>query len=206
MLTALKAFDFDCFTWIEHLDLSSGNIKSIKPLSFHGLLFLRNLTLYQNKIRHVSGRTWSGLHSLKVLDLGFNFIESINFALWIAIPKLEELYLDHNAISVVGSRAFHSLQNLRVLHLHHNDIKTLDISVLTPDHSHQTLSLTLSQNQVQYEHKICKAVVIGVRKSKHVEWDEKERVRPGLASLGLLWRPAPVCVKGHQRSCSAGKK
>ncbi len=197
MLTSLKENQFKSFIWLQHLDLSLGNVQDIELGSFTGLTSLKSLSLWKNKVSDISSGTWQGLYSLKILDFRYNFVESVNFDVWMMLPKLEELYLDHNAISVIGDGAFHSLLNLRVLHLHNNELKTLDISalVLPKASGSQIIRLTLSHNPLEEDNVICKAIVAEVDKSEHLQWAEEARSRVGLEPEEDTWSAAPHCTE-----------
>eukprot|EP00079_Xenopus_tropicalis_P013018 XP_002940742.2 PREDICTED: toll-like receptor 5 [Xenopus tropicalis] len=108
---------------LQILDLSTGNIFSLKPYTFGNLTVLKLLNLAENKINRIENKAFCGLNSLITLNLSYNLLGELYDYSFEGLPDLTTIDLQQNHIGAIQNNAFKSLEKLNYLDLRGNAMK-----------------------------------------------------------------------------------
>ncbi|XP_019882631.1 toll-like receptor 3 [Camponotus floridanus] len=109
--------------YLEQLDLSMNNLKSVSNISFEIFPSLRMLLLDYNKLSQIP--SLNALQQLNDLSMNFNMIKNIPSASFASFPSLKKLSLKGNKIDRIERDSFFGLSNLEYLNLSDNKLKGL---------------------------------------------------------------------------------
>lgn len=107
---------------IKNLLLQNSQIEMLKQKAFIGLIFLETLDLSYNDIRSVYPGTFTGIKEIKNIDLSYNKINILSDDGFLELINLEQLNIERNNIRTISTKAFNGLNKLRILKLKHNQI------------------------------------------------------------------------------------
>lgn len=109
--------------YLEQLDLSMNNLKSVSNISFEIFPSLRVLLLDYNELSYIP--LMNALQQLDELSLSFNMIKNIPSNSFTYFPSLKKLSLKGNKIERIEKDSFFGLSNLEYLDLSENKLKGL---------------------------------------------------------------------------------
>lgn len=147
--------------YLEQLDLSMNNLKSLSNISFEIFPTLEILLLDYNELTHIP--VLNTLQELNELSLSFNMIKNIPSASFTYFPSLKKLSLKGNKIERIEKDSFFSLNDLEYLNLSDNKLKGLPYNWATSlinlgylnANSNQfanILDLTINSNIISLKH------------------------------------------------------
>lgn len=126
---SLKTIESNTFdisgNMIRNLVLRSSGIEMMKPKAFIGLIFLENLDLSVNDIRSIYPGTFTGIKKIKKIDLSHNKINILSDDGFLELMNLEDLNLERNNIRTISSKAFNGLEKLSILRIGYNQINDI---------------------------------------------------------------------------------
>lgn len=138
----LMKINFEKFTELENLDLSSNVISEVPKNAFKGNKKLKTLKLMNNYIDILNFETFSSLSELVTLDLSHNNLHTFDSRLFDDLKNLKYLNLSMNAITDLPLGAFKELKNLRILDLTSNDLVHLTMPMLVGMETVHTLNIS----------------------------------------------------------------
>lgn len=122
-LKSIESNSFDISgNMIKHLILQNSQIEIMRPKSFIGLIFLEDLDLSFNDVRSIYPGTFYGIKKVKKVNLSHNKINILSENGFLELVNLEELDLSRNNIGTIAPDAFKGLGNLKILILSNNQI------------------------------------------------------------------------------------
>ncbi|CAH1797113.1 unnamed protein product [Owenia fusiformis] len=116
-ISTIKALAFSPLTDLNELDLSLNKIHSIAKDSFQGLNKLRVLRLQHNKLSALDMSTFDDLYTIQSLSLNDNLLLDIDEYLLVNTGDLVELDLSNNNIAFLHDNFFYMATYMRILRL-----------------------------------------------------------------------------------------
>lgn len=129
--------------YLEQLDLSMNNLKSVSNISFEIFPTLRILLLDYNELSYIP--LLNVLQLLNELSLNFNMIKNIPPNSFTYFPSLKKLSLKGNKIDRIEKDSFFGLRNLEYLNLSENKLKGLPYDWATSLTNLQYLNVNSNQ-------------------------------------------------------------
>lgn len=111
---------FNSLNIVIEIDLSSNNIRTLHPGTFHATQRLRVLLLDQNKLMTLENNLFVNLTFLQKVTLSQNRLERIDERAFRNLPALHFLALNENNFSTMQLQSFESLSKLSSLNLQNN--------------------------------------------------------------------------------------
>ena len=108
---------FDSLTRLKSLNLTSTNLKNLKPCVFSKLTNLETLRLSGSRMRYLSADFFGNLNSLSLLDLSYNRLPEISNNIFEGRQNLTYLDLGSNDGLVLNLHSFLGLSKLKSLRL-----------------------------------------------------------------------------------------
>lgn len=160
---------------LDHLNLSSCQVRRIQKSSFDNAVSLRTLDLSHNLLQEIVKSTFKRASNLQELFLNDNQIEVVEYSAFKYLRNLTTLTLNNNRIKYLSGHAFEHLISLQTLLLNDNQISVIS-STLKPLLSLQTL--TLHNNALHYVR--VKIMYKYLGRLAHVTLQNNEWICPGL--------------------------
>lgn len=123
-IPSISTDDFSDAVNLEHLELTSNNIKSIPAMVFVHSPKLRRLNLPWNRIKHIGANAFSGLKHLKYLHLDGNRLTYLDQFVLRGIANLTVLTISNNKLERIDDDAL-DFPNLIEIDLSNNKLRTL---------------------------------------------------------------------------------
>ncbi|XP_008200932.1 protein toll isoform X2 [Tribolium castaneum] len=111
---------FKNLQFLQHLDLSSNNIKFVPHGAFQELETLTTLNLFDNQLTKIDDFTFAGLSNLQSLELSANKIQTISENAFATLKNLTRINLSNNFLKTLPGGLFQGNRNLKTLRLKHN--------------------------------------------------------------------------------------
>ena len=144
-IASLKPGDFAGLTSVTVLNLSLNSFTTLSAGVFSGLTVLETLQLHSGQLSSLSAGVFSGLTALETLRLSNNKLNELPDGLLSGLTALTRLNLENNALSSLLAGVFTGLSALETLRLHDNALSSLDAGVFTGLSALETLSLYNNQ-------------------------------------------------------------
>lgn len=160
---------------LDHLNLTSCQVRRIQKSSFDNAVSLLTLDLSHNLLQEIIKSTFKRASKLQELYLNDNQIEVVEYSAFKYLRNLTTLTLNNNHIKHLSGHAFEHLSSLRTLLLNDNQISVIS-SALKPLRSLETL--TLHNNALHYVR--VKIMNKYMRNLWNVTLDQNQWICPGL--------------------------
>ena len=107
---------------VNHIILTNSSVSELYPEHFGQLRFLQSLNLSSNEIRSIPATLTSNLGQLTVLDLSRNRIEHLQEEVFHGLDRLKKLDLSRNRIRYVDTEVFNPLKEIQEVDLSFNNV------------------------------------------------------------------------------------